>query len=267
MRVYGRDLLEPLSEILPPGTSGDLLVVTGEMPPGMVTSVSFGGLPAVEAVTVSAPSWLGKFGGDGLSVLVSAETNPELLEKGFYEIIVFLGDDDTDLAAVESRISTLLKLEDMGNVQINSPRELLEQLDKLEATQQRWQGGFGIFGGVAIALVFGSIAILEYRQNRYIVALLKSFGAPSILLGARYFVEAALLVAIAGYLAHLASIQLHVPVFNSIGIEPILLDREVIDPYAPARAWSQLRWLGIGAVLSVVPIAFAIRSPVGRTLS
>ncbi len=267
LRIYGRDLMEALSRILPSAPASDVFVVTDKMPAGMKTTVRMADMPAVEAIAVPPPSWLGKFGGEGLSMLAPAEAYPELLEKGFFEIIVFLGNDGADLEMIERRMGTLLQLEDLGNVQISSPRDLLAQLDKLEDTQRRWQGGFGIFGGVAIALVFGSIAVLEYRQNRYIVALLKSFGAPSALLGGRYFVEAALLVAAAGFLAHLASIQLHTPLFRSIGIEPGLLDRGVIDPYSPARAWSQLRWLGFGAVLSVIPIAFAIRSPVGRTLS
>lgn len=266
VQVYGRDMLEAIAPLMQDSNGNGILVITDELPAGMGTTVRMADSPTLDAVAATQPRWLGKFGAGGLSVLAPADGFPELLENGFFEIIVFLGSDDADLTAIEDRINVLLKLEDMGNVQLNSPKELLTQLDRLETTQKRWQGGFGVFGGIAVALVFGSIAILEYRQNRFIIALLKSFGAPSVLLAARYFVEAALLVTIAALLAYAAAIAIHEPVFQSIGIEPSLLDRAAVDPYEPARSWLQLRWLGLGAVLSVVPIAFAIRTPVGRTL-
>jgi predicted lysophospholipase L1 biosynthesis ABC-type transport system permease subunit len=117
-----------------------------------------------------------------------------------------------------------------------------------------------------VALVFGSIAILEYRQNRFIVALLRSFGAPAPLLLLRYAAEALLLVAVALLLVRQGIVLAHPALFALAGFEPGLLDRAVLDPYAWPAVWPQARWLLLGAALGVLPVAFALRQPVGKIL-
>ncbi len=120
---------------------------------------------------------------------------------------------------------------------------------------------------MAVALVFGSVAILEYRQNRFIVALLRSFGAPAPLLLLRYAAEALLLAAAAVLAARGILVATHGELFGKLaGFEPALLDRGVIDPYAWSELWRQARWLGLGAGLGVVPVALAMRAAVGRVL-
>lgn len=265
--LYDRDMLENLLPILPSKPETGVFVISEEYPPGMPTHVTVDQGPEIDGCMVLPPSWLPKFGANPSSILLPEEEYSDLANTGFFELIVFLGADDSDLLGIESNLRSMLNLEDLGNVQLTSPRELLAQLDELQDTQRRWRGGFGLFGGLAVSLVFGSISILEYRQNRFIIALLKSFGAPSVLLVARYLLESLLLVTIAALLARSAAIYLHPLIFQTIGIEPNLIDRNVIDPYVWTAIWPQLRGLGLGALLSVLPVAFAMRTPVGRILA
>jgi len=265
--IYDRYMLEALLPALPskPGTGA--FVISEDFPAGMSTQVRVDRGPEIDACMALPPSWLSKFGANPAAILLPETEFSDLASKGFYELIVFLGADDTDLLSIEDNLRAMLSLEDLGNVQINSPKELLAQLDALQSTQRQWRGGFGLFGGLAVSLVFGSISILEYRQNRFIIALLKSFGAPSVLLVARYLLESILLVTIAALLARSAAIYLHPIIFQTIGIEPNLVDRSVIDPYVWTAIWPQLRGLGFGALLSVLPVAVAMRMPVGKTLA
>jgi len=265
--VYDSQMLGPLMSVLPSKPQSEVLVISEDFPPGMTMHVVINDETEVDACVIRPPTWLLKFGANEASILLPESEFSDLLDDGFYELIVFMGDDDANLTKIESDVRTILALEDMTGVQITSPAGLLKELDELENTQRNWRGGFGLFGGLAVALVFGSISILEYRQNRFILALLKSFGVPSLLLVARYLVESVCLVTLAAFLARAAAIQLHPVIFKMIGVEPNLVDLTVIDPYAWSAVWAQFGGLGFGALLSVVPIVFAMRTAVGKILA
>lgn len=265
--VYERRMLESLLPALPKTPNSKVFVISEDFPPGMPTMVTIDRGPEIEATMVRPPSWLSKFGANPSSILLPQEEFADLTANGFFELVVFLGSDDSDIVGIEDNLRSMLALEKLANVQLTSPKELLSQLDELQSTQRQWRGGFGLFGGLAVSLVFGSISILEYRQNRFIIALLKSFGTPSILLITRYLIESIVLVALAAVIARSAAIYLHPMIFQTIGIESNLIDRSVIDPYVWEAIWPQLRGLVLGAFLSVVPVAFAMRTPVGRILA
>lgn len=136
----------------------------------------------------------------------------------------------------------------------------------MQTLGRQWQAAAGLLGGAAVALVFGSIAILEYRQNRFNVALLQSFGVPGTLLLLRYAAVALLLAAAAILAARGILIVAHGQLFALAGFEPALLDRALLDPYDWPEIWRQARWLALGAGLGVMPVALAMRAAVGRVL-
>jgi len=59
---------------------------------------------------------------------------------------------------------------------------------------------------------------------------------------------------------------LHAPLFGLAGFEAALLDRGRFDPYAWSETARGLAWLFIGALAGTLPVAFALRQPVGRVL-
>ena len=163
-------------------------------------------------------------------------------------------------------VRTLLQLENRTHAQVQSPEALLSELDELHQMQRRVQTGAGLLGGIVVALVFGSIAVLEYRQNRYVAALLRSFGAPAPLIVGRYAVEALILTTTAVLLAVWLLLTLHGWLFALAGFEPTLLSRTALNPYSVELVWHQARWLALGALLSLLPVAYGLRQPVGRVL-
>ena len=267
VHAYDSAMLESLLPALPEDPASKVFVISGDFPSGMPTTVRIDQDPEIDAIFIQPPSWLSKIGANTTAILLPHEQFPDLARQGFFELIVFLGSDDSDIALLEENLRAMLSLENLANVRISSPKELLEQLDELQSSQRQWRGGFGVFGGLGVALVFGSISILEYRQNRFIIALLKSFGTPSTLLIARYLLESIVLVTIAAVLAREIAIQLHPFIFQTIGMESDLLDRSLIDPYSWSALWGQFGGLGMGAFLSVVPVAFAMRKEVGEILT
>lgn len=265
--AYGRATevaLAPTLAGLPPA---GIHYVTADLPAGLPLEVELDGV-ARPVVTVAPPVWLARLPLFNPLLILPDETAAAWSRAGHLEFCLVLADParPDQVAALAGAVRTLLLVERRDTAQLQSPENLLREIERLDLTRRRAQAAAGLGGGLVLALVFGAIAGLEYRQNRYIVALLRSFGAPSVLVLLRYAAEAVLLLALAGVAAWLLAGGLHARVFGFAGFEPGLLDRSVLDPYGWSGVWLQLRWLLLGAALSVAPVALALRQPVGRIL-
>jgi hypothetical protein len=265
--AYGRATHAALAPALAGGPPSALHYITRDLPPGIRYEVELDGILR-EVVTVTPPAWLTRLPLFNPLLILPDDQAAHWLRQGHLEFCLLLADPNQpdSVRTLADAVRTMLLVERRDTAQLQSPETLLDEIQKLNVTRQRTQAAAGLAGGVVLALVFGAIASLEYRQNRYIVALLRSFGAPSFLVLLRYAVEAALLLALAGLGAFLLATQLHPWLFGFAGFELGLLDRAMLDPYAWAEVWSQLRWLLVGAILSVLPISLALRQPVGKIL-
>lgn len=265
--AYGRETQVALAPLLAGVPASGIYYVTRHLPAGLPIEIDIDGVPRA-TTTVTPPAWLARLPLVRPVVIVPDELADGWLRKGHLEFCLLLADPARPdrVRALADSVRTLLSIERRETAQMQSPESLLNELDALSVTRERTQAVAGLAGGLVLALVFGAIASLEYRQNQYIVALLRSFGAPVTLLLLRYALEAVILLTLAGLAAVVLAASLHVSVFTFAGFEPGLLNRATLDPYAWTPVWIQLRWLLAGAALSVVPIAFAIRQPVGRIL-
>lgn len=265
--LYGPETLAALAPIFAEGKNYPAHLATRALPPGIPVRVEVDGVD-FPAITITPPSWFERFGSVRPFVLLPMETGASWAQIGYFDFAAVTVKDEGPgaLKKVADALRALLSLDQRNNAQLQSPEALLGELDQLQSLRGRWQAGAGLAGGAVVALLFGSIAILEYRQNRFIVALLRSFGTPSPLLIARYTVEALVLMAVALIIARAALVAVHQPVFELAGIERGLLDRAVLDPYSWPEVWTQARWLLAGAALSICPVAIALRQPVGKIL-
>lgn len=265
--VYGPESLPALAPLLAAGRDRAVHLVTPHLAAGLPVAVNLGGADHA-ALAVVVPAWLNRVSAGRPVALVPLELAAGWLDSGYFEtalIVSRLAGTDA-LRGLAAGLRALLRLDDRPTAQVQSPEAILDEFDAFAALQTRAQTGAGLAGGIVVALVFGSIAILEYRQNRFIVALLRSFGAPAPLLLLRYAAEALLLVAVALLLVRQGIVLAHPALFALAGFEPGLLDRAVLDPYAWPAVWPQARWLLLGAALGVLPVAFALRQPVGKIL-
>lgn len=262
--VYGDDTLPALAPLLAAAPDASVHVINSQMPEGLPLRVTLDGRDYQSAV-LNAPAWLQRFGTSQPLALVPASIGEDWLGTGWFETALLINRTG-DLPTLAAAVRTLLQLENRTHAQVQSPEALLNELDDLRRMQRRAQTGAGLLGGIVVALVFGSIAVLEYRQNRFVAALLRSFGAPAPLIVIRYAVEALLLTAASVLLAGWLLVSLHGWIFGLAGFEPALLQRTTLDPYTPTLVWTQTRWLVLGALLSLLPVAFGLRQPVGRVL-
>lgn len=256
--------LAPALAAVPPSA---LHYITADLPPGLPVEVELDGVLR-SAFTLAPPAWLARLPLFKPLLLLPDDHAIPWLRQGHLEFCLLLADPakPETIRDLADAVRTLLLVERRDTAQLQSPEGLLAEISALEATRLRAQAAAGLVGGIVLALVFGAIAGLEYRQNRYIIALLRSFGAPAVLVLLRYAAEAVLLLALAGLAARALAIAAHPFAFGFVGFETGLLDRGTLDPYAWDAIWTQLRWLLAGAAVSIVPIGIALRQPVGKTL-
>jgi hypothetical protein len=181
--------------------------------------------------------------------------------------ILFMQVGDLDkIPELLDAIQLLLHGEGIGSYQIVSAGDWLEELSELKRQQAMLWRFCIAFGAGLLVLVFGSVAILEYRQNVFIAALIRSFGIPRAVLLMRYAVESLTIIVIAGAAAHVLARLGHETLFRFVGVsepEAILFMGDVYAVSANSNLW----WaLFVAAICSCLPIAAAMRRDVGRLL-
>lgn len=182
------------------------------------------------------------------------------------ESVLFLSDDSVDLVDIIEITEALLKKEGFDRYELSSPIKWIGKLDGVRDLRVKAQAIGGGFVGLLIVLIFGSIAVFEYRQNIFATALFKSFGLHSIHLILRYLVEGLLLL----FLSFLAAVQLaevfHRFVFKKAGFDSEFLNLAIFNPYEISGNLYLLTLLGFASLVSILPICIALRKPVGRVL-
>lgn len=144
---------------------------------------------------------------------------------------------------------------------------MIKELESLQSRQAQWRSAMAGLLGLALALVFGAIAVLEFRQNAYVSALLRSFGAPGKALYLRQWIENGVLANLAAFSAILLLACFHRELFSTLGFPRDLLDFKHGNPYLSWEIALILLWVNVGAFLSSLSVAIGLRKPVGEILS
>ena len=182
------------------------------------------------------------------------------------ESVLFLSDDSVDLIKIIEAIEALLKKEGFDRYELSSPIKWVGELDGVRDLRVKAQAIGGGFVGLLIVLIFGSIAVFEYRQNIFATALFKSFGLHSIHLIMRYLIESLFLLFLSFWSALELAKIFHRIVFKMAGFDLELLNLSSFNPYQIAENYVLLMILGLAAVVAILPICIALRKPVGKVL-
>lgn len=150
---------------------------------------------------------------------------------------------------------------------LQSALPLLSELERLQSRQKQWRTLLAGILGLAVALVFGAIAFLEFRQNLFVGALLRSLGAPAGYLYLRQWAENALLANLAALGAIGLVAALHHTLFGALGFPRAVLHLSEANPYWSYEMALILLWVNVGAFLSSLPVAVGLRRPVGAILN
>ncbi len=193
---------------------------------------------------------------------------PDLERIGYVEINLLQRHDTAPpMQAIMDMITLLFSLERRIAPQMQSPLAMMKELQTLQDRQAQWRTGLAAMLGLALALVYGAIAVLEFRQNLFITALLRSLGAPSGLLFMRQWIENAILANGAALLAICLLAMFHQPLFTLLGFSKSVLVPGASTPYWSGEIFAIMAWVNIGAFLSALPVALGLRRQVGEILN
>lgn len=215
------------------------------------------------ARTADVPSWIRKELSVSSAVMVPVEMVESILNKGFINHMMINLTTVEEVQKFVTEVGAYYRA-DQRQVKIVSSLDILKNLKRITDIQRIVRTLIVVGCGVILALTLGSIAWLEYRQDAYLLALLKSFGVPSFLLLLHMFFENLLLVLAGILLARLAWTPLFKmvrPQLHSVGLHAT----EV--PVLPSSDLAIIVLAGVvGVVLAMIPVAFGLRRPAGLTL-
>jgi hypothetical protein len=192
---------------------------------------------------------------------------PELERIGYIEVNMLKRNETAPpLQSIMDMIALLFQLDRRTPPQMQSPLPMVKELETLQARQGQWRAGLAAMLGLALALVYGAIAVLEFRQNLFITALLRSLGTPSFFLFLRQWVENAFLANGAALLAIFLLASVHQSLFGLLGFSKTVLLGGT-TPYWSPEILAVFLWVNIGAFLSSIPVALGLRRQVGQILN
>lgn len=182
------------------------------------------------------------------------------------EIMIFQIYELEDLERVTQAIDEVLAAEEFDRYDITSSSKWANELNDLQAVQRKGRGGLLTFVLLLIVMVYGSIAVFEYRQNIYTTALIKSFGIPKVALFFRYLMESIVLLFASLLIAVVFAKSLHVVIFSHAGFNDAVWMLKSLAPYSIANIKFLLVVISASGVIGNVPILLALNRPIGRIL-
>lgn len=261
---YADDALAQIGDLIHPKTP--LVYMTDALPEGSLIEMNLD--RHQYTAVVRRPNTLFRPLVSPSVLLVPQGWSPEAERIGYFETTLFRREPGTPpIPHFVSAIQRFFTAENRNPPQIQSALGMVKELESLQARQAQWRSAMAGLLGLAVALVFGAIAVLEFRQNAYVSALLRSFGAPGKALYLRQWIENALLINLAAISAIVILACFHRELFGLFGFPRDLLDLKKANPYFSWEIALILLWVNIGAFLSSLSVALGLRKPVGEILS
>lgn len=172
------------------------------------------------------------------------------------------------LPSIEDRVEAMQEVArlDDSHLSIRSSLDLHKKLKDLQSNQMRWRLIMAGVVGTVLALIFGTISLLEFRQNLFIGALLRSFGTPRRTLFLRTLLENIFVANLFAIASMSLVAALHGTLFKVFSL-PAEVVRFNASAYLSLETALIFLYVNIGACLSTLPVYFALKKPVGEILS
>lgn len=134
-------------------------------------------------------------------ILLSYPMGKELLKPGFAETIVFRFNGVNEMKATHQKIEAYCAAEKI-NYSLFSALPLIAQLKTFSELQSYVRLGLAILIVTITIIVIGNQTILEFREQQYHFALLRSFGSPLAFIMTTELIEKVLLASLGVLLAY-----------------------------------------------------------------
>lgn len=202
----------------------------------------------------------------GDTLFIPENLGEEYEERG-YSMIYYLqrAAGAPSIKDISAALNSVVRRDGFGRIDLRSADMLRDQLNKLQDQQATMRFWMAALLGAALSLIYGTLSVLEFRQSMYVSALLRSFGAPRVLLALRTVGENLIIVnAVALGVIWLLS-EKHNLIFKSLRLSAV--DNNLYNLYWGTETLWILAFANIGVIFSSLPVLFAMRKPVGKVLN
>jgi hypothetical protein len=200
--------------------------------------------------------------GDHEWIVASARRLSPLLQQGFTRNVLMQAKSVDEIERADE-IADVLRFVEQRQVTIRSALPLLRQLREIRMIQRYVLVAVTLGSALVLGLVCGALAWMEFREERYLLALIRSFGVGRVMLLVHAVAENCLvavsgvalgfgLLALAAGRLDLAAMQL-----EWLGAGDLLVRRETLMLLAGAL---------FGGLLSCIPVGMGLRKPLGLVL-
>lgn len=243
-----------------------LIYFDPKFPPGIQLKLEIEKQPFI-ALSASPPNWLKKLTTEPTLIAPDSfyEQWPQA-KRGNYFAVFEVNPENGTTAQISQALKSLKQSEDRDGVWIYDASQLLDEKETLNHQQNIWRLII-LFGfGITISLILSSIAIFEYRESRYITALLKSFGVKTIWIYFQFITESLILANIGLWSAILILSKTWIPISLSLGFQPSLLEAIDFTAFIQIEGLWIFAFIHCGVVISSIPFLMGARNPVGIVL-
>jgi len=221
----------------------------------------------IPAISLPYPPLLRAHYNSPAVAMVPSEIIEPLLERGFAQFQIILPKENTSTAELETLIKTHAHAEGR-RIHVTSSVEVLNKLQEFLNNQKSARLIIGAVITAILSLTLGSLSLLEFRQEQYLFALLRSFGVRKSYLFIHYLLETATLTYSGLWLAS----------YSITHFIPFMLQHYDIDP----KAYSLLKSIAatpvaedyktlltaitLGVIISSIPVVLGLRKQTGLFL-
>jgi hypothetical protein len=199
------------------------------------------------------------------AVLLPEGSLPRVESRGYSRITLFKANKIPQLKPLQDALCQVADL-DEKNVFIRSSLKLISDLNQLESQQLLWRFGLAVSAGGVLALVLGTLAVLEYRERAYIIALLRSFGVKCRLVYGFQLLENALIVNTAGSAAFASLLYIQHILYKTFSKSGGIAGSLSIEQMSTELLLIFI-CINIGVLLSTLPSLHVLRKDIGTILS
>lgn len=243
------------------GLLDDFYLLTDTVKPGTPLRFEIGGFGA-EAVAALPDADI-SFLMDGDEVLFgSVDRLAGALSKGFIRTTLVHARSIDHVRKIHATVEAMAKVENR-RIRVRSYLRILEELERVRNIQRQALWFVTIGASLVLGLVFGSLAWMEFREERYLLSLIRSFGVGRLTLLSHALFENCLL-AVGGVLLGFLALQFGMSRVDLSAVQiPWLRSPDIL---ACEEGRQLILGAALGGILSCVPVAIGLRKPLGLIL-
>lgn len=188
-----------------------------------------------------------------------------LMGSGYIQVQILIPKKELSSKKLEQIVRIHAEAEGR-NIQIDTMQSVIEGINKLLSQQKQARLAIGIIITVILSLILGSLSLLEFRQEGYLIALLRSFGIRPFSLLLHYIFETFFLTFLGIILAIVCYKKAGPILVRKLSDSFEISDLSILGQPSVSDYQALFIAASLGVLISAIPIAFGLRKQPGLLL-